>query len=129
MILEFLKHFYWTNSPTHRWDNKSPPWAPCIFIEQPITKIEYSNNHMLQAHTMEEESLLQSRYLAPTPMFNATENTSQLRWSVDNTADYQTDPGNRLEASGFNAEDVFSVCHTFIIIISFAYFCPNLLFS
>ena len=67
---------------------------------------------------MDNESLLQSRYLAPTPMNNASDSGTQLHWSVDHslftgdnitTSQSSQDPGNRLEASGFNAEDVFDV--------------------
>lgn len=50
----------------------------------------------MQGNVGENESLLQSRYLAPTPMFNASDNGSQLQW----TADFPSDLGNRLEASG-----------------------------
>jgi hypothetical protein len=55
-------------------------------------------------------------------MFNSADSSSQLQWSVDNsfpaddfsqnkvtTSQLIQDPGNRLEASGFNAEDIFSV--------------------
>lgn len=83
----------------------------------------------LQGHATENESLLQSRYLAPTPMFNSADSSSQLQWSVDKsfpaddlsqntvtTSQLIQDPGSRLEASGFNAEDIFSV-----IFISYCY--------